>query len=483
MKIKILLALFIMSVFLTYANCQTQDNNIFTLPETPPTIQKLDKTPLDKPILRRQAFVSDEELTLSPVWISNDFGDIENKQSNFSAGVYGGNFETIGAFANYQSTAPFTLNAKYANSAGENKLFALEKNDLNIQYNNFVGKYVFVSAGAQANKVILNEQSKTAIGARVKLHSYFLKDLSVETDLGAKEFSLYSERNNLLSAGIIAKCLPLSDTLAMFKFYVSQNSGFFDAKNYYTVEFFAQSIFSNKLAAGAGFNLRNAHFALNGNIIYKLSDILSSSFGFESGLQELLWSKIYGKDKYYSLNNNLINPENKYELTQTLACNISEKYIFSATVFQQSKENSLALLYLASNNTVVPCNIPRSYDCGVRVAAQYNGAFSLKAEAEKIINRSSELISQQSSTLSAEFALYNFKFKPAYTFVPEIYYDYNLNVKTSAYNNAALFIERPLSKTVTLTFNVENIMGDKQEVQPNFITKEAKYEAGLVVNF
>ena len=73
MKIsKSLLVVFTMFIFSICAYCQTQDNAIFTLPETPPTIQKLDKTPLDKPVLKRQAFVSDEELTLSPVWINND---------------------------------------------------------------------------------------------------------------------------------------------------------------------------------------------------------------------------------------------------------------------------------------------------------------------------------------------------------------------------------------------------------------------------
>ena len=484
---KILKSLLIVSgmfIFSVCAYCQTQDNAIFTLPETPPTIQKLDKTPLDKPVLKRQAFVSDEELTLSPVWVSNDFSDVQNQKRDFKVGLYRGNFETIGGFLNYISTGIIDASAEYSNSQGESKIFASEKGSLNILYKNFVNSQFFVSANAQANKQTFNEQSKDMIGAGLEANFYCLKDVSTETDLEGKEFSLgQTQKNNLLSASFLAKVLPFNDTLATAKFYASQNTGFLDAKNYYTAEFWAQSVLANKFSFGAGFNLRNANFALKGKLIYKISDYFSASAGFDSGLQELLWSEIYGKERFYSPNEHILNSENKYEITQTLSCNISDVYLLSSTLFQRSQKNSLTFLYDTLNNTIYPNNIENTYASGLRVSAQYNGIFSLKLEAEKLLTRSSELIYEQNATISAEYSIYGFKLKPAYTLVPQMYYDYALNIKTSAYNDATFSIEKPLSKSVTLSMGAQNILGDKQEVQPNFITKEVKYEAGLIINF
>ena len=485
MKIsKSLLVVFTMFIFSICAYCQTQDNAIFTLPETPPTIQKLDKTPLDKPVLKRQAFVSDEELTLSPVWINNDFSDVQNQKRDFSIGFYGGNFETMGGFVNYSSTGPFDVLAEYRNSQGESKIFASEKGNLNISYKNFASQQVFISANAQANEQTFNEQSKDMMGASLKAHFYCLKDVSIETDLEGREFSLaQTQKNNLLSASFLTKILPFNDTLTMAKFYASQNTGFLNAKNYYTAEFWAQSVLFTNFSVGAGFNLRNANFALNGKLIYKISDYFSASAGFDSGLQELLWQEIYGKERFYSSNEQILNPENKYEITQTLSCNILDKFLFSSTYFQRSQTNSLVFLYDALNNTIYPSNIEDSYVSGLRVATQYNGVLNLKIEAEKLLNRSSELMCEQSETISAEYSFYDFKLKPSYSFVPQMYYDYAASIKTLAYNNAAFSIEKPLSKRVTLTLGTQNILSDKQEIQPNFITKEAKYEAGLVINF
>jgi len=479
-KILLLINMFIFSVCV-YA--QTQDGTIFTLPETPPTIQKLEKTPLDNPILKRQAFVSDEELALSPFWVSNDFSD-ENPSNMLSAGIHAGNFGTTGGFINYSSTNAIDALIKYEKSDGDTQIFGSENGYIGVGFKNFVGPNVFLSLNTQASKNTFNNQSKDMIGADVKAHFYCLKGLSVETDLEGREFSLASvQKNSLLSAGFLAKFLLLNDTLTIAKFYASQNIGFLNAKNYYTAEFWAQSVLLNKFSAGAGFNLRNANFALNGKLIYKISDYFSASAGFDSGLQELLWQEIYGKERFYSSNAYLLNPENKYELTQAISCNILERYLFSSTFFQRGQKNSLVFLYDVSNNTIYPINIEDTYASGLRVAAQYNGVFSLKFEAEKLLNRSSELLCQQSATISAEFSAYGFKLKPAYTFVPQMYYDYAASIKTLAYNNAVMSVEKPLSKNIVLTLGAQNILGDKQEIQPNFVTKEAKYQAGLTINF
>jgi len=473
-----------MFIFSICVYAQTQDGTIFTLPETQPTIQKLEKTPLDNPVLKRQAFVSDEELALSPFWVSNDFSD-KDPLNILSAGIYAGNFGAVGGFINYSSTNAIDASIKYERSDGDTQIFASENGYIGVGFKDFAGQNVFISANAQASKQTFNKQSKDMFGADVKAHFYFLKDLSVETDLEGREFSLVSvQKNSLLSAGFLVKFLPLNDTLTTAKFYTSQNTGFLNAKNYYTAEFWAQSVILNKFSAGAGFNLRNANFALNGKLTYKISEFFSTFAGFDSGLQELLWQEIYGKERFYSSKNAyLLNPENKYELTQAISCNILERYLFSSTFFQRSQKNSLVFLYDALNNTIYPDNIEGTYASGLRVAAQYKGAFSLKFEAEKLLNRSSELLCQQSATISAEFSAYGFKLKPAYTFVPQMYYDYSASIKTLAYDNAVVSIEKPLSKNIVLTLGAQNILGDKQEVQPNFVTKEAKYEVGLVINF
>ena len=453
----------------------------FILPETPPTIERVKKPPLDQPFLQKQDFVPEFDLSPAPVLVGLKFYRFTSEQTPVEINAYQGSFNSRGGGFVYASTN--SVNASYFldDTDGEYANLEHEKNTFNINYAKDLSSNRFIFAGLHSEDKIIWLEHKDSYGFDCGYSWYFGRDLNLKAGANYSKGEVKGQdTNESVSGSLSALCQPFEGQSAAIEVCPQKDTALgakseFDFASFrYDVMLFSRAV----LGGGARYTFDKVF--PQGYFTLSLAPGMKLSVNYLPGIEKVSWDKLYISDSYTGVNTAVSYPESVYSFTENISYYLNESNSVEFEIAQANWKNYLFWEQVPGQNFISPRNVQNIYAASARMKAVFRkGRFALELGAEENSDNGIPYVPGYDFSAGIGCTLGTWSFNAGCIYNGPVYYALGNTAKLDAYNNVSLTVKKELTKDIELYASCDNILSDKIETQLGFIKNAPVFYAGL----
>jgi hypothetical protein len=458
----------------------------FALPEAPPTVERKKMPPLDRPMIQKQDYISDNEIEPPFIVQPKDFYSFGGAAYGGAdeAGVSRGAYSSYGAHFGYTSPDGWNIGFKTSRSRGEAPNLFSDMNALSYGWRRPLGEHCYASAELGASDAQLWTQKKSDYYISSAFSWYPLETLNVKlTAAGDSGEIAGMEKNDAFDGSAGISVMPWkghSFSAVLRRFSDTSDPA---AKDYFDSDLLYGIAPADGLLIKAGARMQQDESFPEGGLYWNFLSGARFSAEYRPGTEKPSWRSLYMNGFYVK--------------TAAVAWPRAESFMREAVSYYFRDDLSLKLEYshgrwrnyicmsrVAGGDYLAPVNAAETdISAGTVEAAFKRGIFLGKLSFTRNTAPGVTMMPESAYEAGLECGL------PA-GWTVSAGYDY-LSEQLTVLNGASKLSDAAdLSAAVRKEFNgiqiyagCRNILGNKLETQPGFISTSPVAETGLTIKF
>lgn len=483
---KKLLIYWLLLFLCTCVNINAEENiEHFLLPETPPTIERLKKLPLDRPILKKQNYISEADITAPPVLMALNFSPFFEQEYPVQVGVFNGSFSSLGGSLLLSSKKGWQIAYQNGYSEGEIPKLAKEINEFRYSLDNSAASSLDVNSTIGSKENTIWNQRHNHYFFQSNWNWYARSNLNVKAKIFVSESEIKGMESNKSFDGTASLFWQLFPANNLFLSLSSQNdTAFAGEPGFFSAGLMYKAIFPLGFAMGGGCRFQRDKLFPQADLTWQFQPRLSVKISYQSGMDKPDWEKLYLSERYEKTSPDLLIPESGLHLRENISYYWTEKNSVDIEFEQGSWTNYVYWAEVPGSDFISPSNLKESYAAKIKLSVTQKG---------KLV----------SSTLSiARNSNYNVPFVPEWTLGGKLNlslstwiltagYEYSSSRHVSfgdskellSFGNLSLTLRKTIVSGIEAFISGENLLKEKIETQPGFVQNSTILESGLTMKF
>lgn len=453
----------------------------FILPETPPTIERVKKPPLDRPFLKKQNFISEFDISPAPVFLGLNFRKFGSETAPVSVGMYSGSFASRGGSFAYSSTN--TVDASYSSAVTEGEYPNLERAShafrARCERKPSADKYYYLEIKNGDTHVW--DQQSSLLGAAAGFGWYPRHNLNAKVGISYSKGELKGQDINESDAGSISMLWqPLDGHNASLSFAPNADTSIGLERRFDTASArYDVMLFSKVVIGGGGRVTKDKQFA-QGYLAANLAPGLKLSVNYAPGIEKISWDKLFISDNYIQVNKDILYPESVYSFTENLSYYAGENNSVELEISQAHWKNYVIWESLPGTGFITPVNEPEVYAASARLKAVFGGKLiSCRISAERSLNCELPFVPDNSCSAGIEAYLGTWTLGAGCKYTGAMYFRRGLEEKLAACENMSASVRKTAGENVEFYASCDNLLSKRLESQPGFVRNAPVFYAGI----
>lgn len=458
----------------------------FILPETPPTIERLKKPPLDEPVLRKQNFVSDSDISLPPVLLGLNVYRFYSDEYPVSVGLYHGSFGSLGGHLAFSSPRGFRLGYAADGTSGESPRLAREKNAFEYEAERSVSDSLKVGGAVQTLESKFWTQRKDLVSLRSNAVWYAAGNLNVTLDAAYARAGIKGMDANESWSGTAAVAWQPRDGHDVLVSYAPERDTAFGAGNDFSTLGLEYGLtLGSRFAVSGGYRLQDGTSFPLGRFVWNVMPRLRFNAAYEPGIERVSWYDLYlAKDAFVRSVPGLAFPKSTFRMREGISYYWDEKGSASVEFSQASVENYLYWQKDAGSDHLAPATLPGEYvsSCRLDLAYTWEG-FTPRAGVSWRSDNDRPLVPEYVASMGLGWSGSGWTAEAGYDLVSSRCMALGDNRTLDAYGDLSLSVSRTIAGGIDIFAAASNLLGQKIETQPGFAATALNFKAGLTAKF
>lgn len=479
-----LCVLFIISSML-YAK---EEVDHFILPETPPTIERTKKMPIDKPQIRKENFISDNEsyLDLPAVLPEYEFNKFYLEDYPVFLSCYHGSFSSIGSSFIFSSKKGYKFNYQYDYSDGESKKLKTEKNKLLYSIEANPVKKIYIKCNADFEEDTIWNQQKSKYNVKSDINLYLKSNFNMKADFFYSRGEIKNiEINESFNGTVSSLWSPVDGHNIIFSVLPVFNTAFTKYRDFTDMNLHYSGIFMSNFVLGAGCNYQDGIFFPKADIIWSGLPHLRLSINYEPRMERLSWAELYVNNKYVNTSPDLIFPEKRFYMAEKLAYYFCENSNIELEAAQSSVYNYIYWKNDSLSEYISPENFPENYNAALKLNLSHKGKF-FAPDISFTYNSNSTIpfVPETQGEVSCDFYLKSWTLTACCNYISDRYIYLNNKIDImAAYTDFSASIKKSINKNLEIYVSGRNLSEAEIENQPGFKNKAIIFRGGINMRF
>ena len=466
---------------------RAEDTDKVILPETPPTIEYYRKTTLDKPVLKKQNFVTDPEINSLPEVSVAEFKNLYDEAIPVYAGLGFGSFGTIlGSFL-FSSTDTCRIGYNSYYTDGEIEQLKKRDNVFDLSLERPAGSNFVVRGNILTDERTVWTQSKNFYGAGAGFGWYLGKNINIKLNAasGLTELKGYND-NHSLSGDFTYNWQPFMDNmLSLFASgtnysALSQYKDFEVYKGRYAVMPFSS------IVIGAGGAVYKDKSFPEADLTWHLFGCLRLYVVYDPGMDPKTYDGLFFDDYYELPDNDILFPEKTFSMKEKLECYFAETSSCAVEVSQANYKNYLYRSQVPASSLVSWYNFSTNEKYVSGCTFSYSDTFkrvtkSLSARYNS--DRDMPFVPEYTVDAAVAYKGKSWNASIEYYYISEMFFAIGNTSTLPAAGDLSFSIGRNFTGGVETTLKFENILSEKIETQPGFLRKSPTVEVDAKIRF
>jgi len=461
------------------------DVDHFILPETPPTIDRLKKPPLDKPTLKRQNFLPQTDIILPPVLLGYNFFPFFLPEYARTIGMAAGSFSSrMGQFS-YASPGNVTVQYRMFRSDGESPGLYQEQRLFSTAGEQFLQSPVRIKWDAHSDESVVFDQNQKQYALTAGVIGYPQKNIRLDADASYETGQLgLHDKNENIRGGMSLLWQPKERHSVDVSVTGESDTAFSDTRDFTSAEFIYTIEPLTALTVGSGCRyLKDAVFPY-GNITWFAFHRVRVSVVYRPGFEKLSWTETYLKNRWYAAANPLLAyPENTFCLTEEMAYHQGERTVMTARFTQKKQKNYLFWEQPVGALVLTPGNGPETALHEVCCDFSHQGdIFFGRASVTARSDSNAPLVPEYRSTAELGCTVASWTISVGYDYIDSRLVRQGSLERLDAQGSVTAGIKKRLG-SAEAAITVDNITGQRLTLQPGFVREQPSVIGSLTVQF
>jgi hypothetical protein len=354
-----------------------QDNvDRFILPETPPTIERLEKPSIDRPFLKKQNFTPEADISSSPIWQKTVFKPFDEASYPAWVKIGGGAYRTASVESLYTSQAGSTLHLGHSSSDGEAPVLASGKTFAGYLCETQFGGSFVGEGSLDFLTRSLNSQKKDLYSASYSLSWYPMRNFNMKARAGWVYATVEAvDKNDSVNGEIEGNWQPFEGDNLMLKAAATRDTAFNQAARDYKLDLVNELFLPADMMAGLGVRYQQEQVYPLARVAWRPFSRGRISVSYEPGMVQPDWAKLYVSDKFVSVNNALSASENIFSLKEAFSYYWAKQGEGNIEFYQERQRKAVYWSHLLVTNTITPVVVDDIFRSGCRIKINYKGDF------------------------------------------------------------------------------------------------------------
>jgi len=465
------------------ASEQGQEVEHFILPETPPTIERVKKPPLDQPFLRKQDFETEFDLSPAPVLVGLNFHRFQEEESPVTAEGYEGSFATRGGGFVYSSTKSVDVSYSLSSTEGEYPNLARQKSSFDLRFNKDISGDKYYFAGARSRDIGLWLQDKRLYGFDSGYGWYARDNLTAKITVSYDKGEVKGQESNESAAGSLSLLWePFEGQSANLQLNPQRDTSIGGTSEFDLASLrYDVMLFSNAVLGAGGRYTKDKVFP-QGYLALGLAPGLKLSVNYLPGIEKIDWNRLYVNDDHVQVNKDLLYPESEYDFTENISFYLNEENSVEFELSQAQWKNYLFWESLPGTGLIAPGNEPDAYAaCGRLKTVFGTRRLSLKLSGEHNLNDDQPFVPEYRFSGNVVCLLGTWSFGTGYDHTGPVRFLRNGTATLDAYGNLSVTVKKTFNGDIELYVSCDNILSEKIETQPGYVRNAPVLYSGLNV--
>ncbi|MHB9156257.1 MAG: hypothetical protein ACYC5N_11335 [Endomicrobiales bacterium] len=457
----------------------------FILPETPPTIERLKKPPLDQPVLRKQNFVSESDITLPPVLLALKFSPLYSERYPVSVGIWKGSFSSLGG--SFAVATAQGLRMRYAAdySEGQYPRQARETNIFGYEGENYFGSDVKVNGSLDAGEYAVWTGHKNFVRLRTAAEWHAQANMDVKALLSYERGEIKAmEAGESFRGSLSLDWQPRDGHNVSFAYVPEKDTAFTAAPSFSTLDLKYTFMAGSRVLLGAGCRSQQDRLFPQAEVTWHVIPRMRMRVGFQPGIEKPSWRELYINERYVRSVPSLAFPEDSFRLSESVSYYWGENGSAEIEFSQADRRNHVYWRKEAGTEYLVPDNEPERYLSSWRLGVRHAGkVFSPRASFSYASYASLPLVPEYTLSAAVECSWRSWALTPGYDFVSARAADKSGGAPLGSYGDISLKVVKTLPAGIEVFAEGNNLLGQKIETQPGFFSDAPAFRGGTTVRF
>jgi len=461
------------------------DNDYFLLPETPPNIERVKKPSLDRPVLKRQNFVTDTEIVPPPVLLGDDFKPFSVPEYPVSFFIGRGSYASSDGGFVYTALSGWQLSCGSTYTAGEAANLARDATQLSYRLDRFASPGVRVRGGIDLDEDTVWTQRHSRYGFSSKVDWYLREDMNMAVLLsGAAGEIKGQEADGSWQGDIALNFQPTPKQNIKVSLDSRTETALANDAILTTVSLMNDFLLSRKLTAGLGGRWQNDKLFPQADVNYIVVPRLRLNVLYQPGFDRPDWAALYIGDRFEKTNSSLMPAEAGFLIREKLSYYWREDNSAGLVFSQANWKNYIAWSPVAGTALISPVNAAESYVSSAELdfACRWR---EWKVTAGGGVNSNSDLTYVPEYTLSLGLAWTagSWTLSSGYRAVSAISAAPSGTERLPAFGDLSLALQKAIVRGLDITLSADNLLEERIESQSGFFRRGSAFRAGLKLQF
>ena len=466
---------------------RAEDADKVILPETPPTIEYYRKTTLDKPVLRRQNFVTDPEINSLPEVSVAEFKNLNGEPNPIYAGLGCGSFGTVFGSFLYSSSDTCRIGCKSYYTDGEIEQLKKRDNAFDWSLEKSAGENFLVRGNILADIKTIWTQDKNFYGIGAGFGWYPGQNINIKLNAasGLTELKGFDD-NHSLSGDLTFNWQTFTDN--MLSLYAS-GTNYSALNNYDNFETYkgryAVMPFS-AIVIGAGGAIYKDKAYPEADFTWHMFGRLRLNVLYDPGIDQKSFSGMFFDEYYESPDNDILFPEKTFSMKEKLECFFTETSSCAVEVSQANYKNYIYRAQVPASAFVSWYNYGAADKYVSRCTLSYRDIFNNVTKSLSVSYNSDKdmpFVPEYNLDASVAYAVKKWNAALDYNYIATMYFALGNASQLPAAGDLSFSVGRNFACGLETLLKFENLLSEKIETQPGFLRKSPTIELDLKLKF
>ncbi|MBN1823906.1 MAG: hypothetical protein JW803_06280 [Endomicrobiales bacterium] len=457
----------------------------FILPETPPTIERLKRSPLDQPLLKKQNFVTDPEIMLPPILLTFNFQDFSPRPEPIKTGLYHGSYARALGFFDFYSKRNFRVTGKLESRDGENEKLAGESRDFGFRMMDSFGGTSVYYAEVRLDEKTVWTQKKRSYGAASGIDIPVRSNIGVEANVSCFRGEIADvEANNAFFGDFMIGWQPFSGHNIELGAAGSKDDVFELYDDFTVGRARYHFVFFEKAVAGAGCDSYSDRAYPYADFTWLFQPRMKFKAVYSAGYRKPLWSKLYFNGMFLTTNRNIKFPEAVSSFTEEFSYYVDENNFLRVEAVQSRWNDFIYWQYLPQTGGIGPGNITGVYTSGWKISYNQKSEVLFSVlNMDYNTHHDVPFVAEYGFGALAGVVLGGWTVSSGYEYIAPSGPELPGTARIEGTRSLSASVKKSFGYGAEVSLSGENLLGDTVETQPGFTRTSPEFLLGLNVRF
>jgi hypothetical protein len=368
---------------------------------------------------------------------------------------------------------------------GENELLSQEKNTAAYAIEKTLHETMQIKGGVSAAETKVWHQQKN----RYLLWSsmdYFLKEnMNIKGQFSyiqgdIKGGSMRESINGLMTL----QWLPGDNHIVAFSLSPRRDTLFAEADDFLSAQVVYHTAIHSQLIVGGGVEYQQNHAYPLMDIAWHALPCLRLSAAYTPGIDIPSWTSLYDNDYYVQTPAVLPSPEKRFFVAEKASYYWGEKNTAELELYQGDWATYMYWVVDQQTNALQPATKTDISLSGAQGTLHYLWKnISCRFSVAYALPENIPYVPSFSAATCLEYMGKGWGAAVGYAYLPSRHYSDTTDAQLAGFGNLTLSVKKEIRKGIELTLSGENLLGEKIEMQPDFVRNSASCTAGLHMTF